>query len=76
MIAYLLTGVGITQYRTIESLTFGSLSKNLSFKIHENLLVPLLTLVTVHILFRQIIRIYLKTKKIAGTSKQRLRSIS
>jgi cytochrome b subunit of formate dehydrogenase len=51
-VVYALTGLGITQYRTIEPLTFGLLSKFLSFQIHDNLLIPFLILLTLHILLR------------------------
>jgi thiosulfate reductase cytochrome b subunit len=48
-ILYLLTGLGITQYQTVEAITFGLLNKNLSFNIHENLLAPFVTLLVLHI---------------------------
>ena len=35
IVLYLLTGFGITQYRVIEHLTFGLLSKALAFQIHD-----------------------------------------
>jgi len=56
-IVYLLTGLGITQYRITERLTFGLLSKSLSLNIHENLFVPFLALLSIHLLFRPIIQI-------------------
>ena len=62
-LVYLLTGLGITQYRIIEPLTFGVLSKSLSFKMHENLLIQFLTLLTLHIFFRPITWIIVKIKK-------------
>jgi len=62
-VVYLLTGLGITQYRSIEPLTFGLLSKNSSFRIHENLLIPFLVLLTLHILFKPITRIYYSRSK-------------
>jgi hypothetical protein len=62
-VVYLLTGLGITQYRIIELLTFGLLYKNLSFKIHENLLIPFLTLLSLHVLFGPIARAYFRLKK-------------
>ena len=46
---YLITGFGITEYRVVESLTFGLLTKSLSFKIHNNLWIPLLALLIFHI---------------------------
>jgi len=62
-VVYLLTGLGITQYRIIELLTFGLLYKNLSFQIHENLLMLFLTLLSLHILFGPIARAYFRLKK-------------
>jgi len=56
-IVYLLTGLGITQYRITERLTFGLLSKNVSLNIHENLLVPFLALLSIHLLFGHIMQI-------------------
>jgi len=61
-IAYLLTGLGITQYRAIERLTLGLLSKSLSFNIHEYMLIPFLIFLTAHILFRSFTRILLRLK--------------
>ena len=46
---YIITGLGITQYQTIEKLTFGILTKALSFKIHDNLLIPFLIFLFLHI---------------------------
>jgi len=63
-IVYVLTGLGITQYRIIELLTLGLLSKSFSLKIHENLLVPFLILLSMHILFRPITQIYSALKKV------------
>jgi len=56
MVLYVVTGLGITQFRTIETLTFGLLSKNLSFRIHDNLLIPFLILLIVHICLPYILR--------------------
>jgi cytochrome b subunit of formate dehydrogenase len=49
-IIYVLTGLGITQYRIIESITFGVLTKNLSFNIHDNLLIPFIILLISHVI--------------------------
>jgi len=62
-VVYLLTGLGITQYRIIEPITFGLLKKSLSFKIHENLLILFLTLLSLHILFGPIAWVYFRLKK-------------
>jgi len=49
VIIYLLTGFGITQYRIVEPLTFGLLTKNLAHRIHMNLEIPFIILVVLHI---------------------------
>jgi hypothetical protein len=53
---YLVTGLGITQYRLIEDVTFGLLSKNLSFRLHEALLGPFLILLGLYVFYRPIRR--------------------
>jgi hypothetical protein len=62
-ILYIITGLGITQYRITERLTFGLLSKSFSLSIHENLLVPFLILLSMHLLFRPITQIYSTLRK-------------
>ena len=62
-ILYVLTGLGITEFRTIEAATFGLLSKNLSFAIHDNLLIPFIVLLVVHVAFKPVKRIYLKRRR-------------
>ena len=49
VILYLVTGFGITEFRTVETLTFGLLTKNLAFKIHNNLWIPFIILLGLHI---------------------------
>ena len=58
--AYLLTGLGITQFRIVEPLTFGLLTKNLAFRVHEQLLIPFVVLLVLHIC----LALFLKDKKI------------
>jgi thiosulfate reductase cytochrome b subunit len=53
---YIVTGLGITEYRTIEAITFGLLTKNLSFRIHNDLLIPFLVLLVAHIVLRYALR--------------------
>lgn len=62
-LVYLLTGLGIMQYRIIEPLTFGLLSKSLSLRMHEDLLIPFSILLTLHIFFRPISWIIAKIKE-------------
>jgi len=57
IILYGITGFGITEYRTVELLTFGLLSKSLSFEIHNNLLIPFIVLLGLHI--------YQRTRKVS-----------
>jgi len=52
---YIVTGFGITSYRTVESITFGLLTKPLAFKIHDNLIIPFIVMIGLHI--------YQQTKK-------------
>jgi cytochrome b subunit of formate dehydrogenase len=49
LVLYLLTGFGITQFRVVEQATFGLLSKNLAFYIHNGLLIPFIVLLILHI---------------------------
>ena len=47
---YVLTGYGITEYRIVESLTLGIVTKPLSFAVHSNLTIPFIFLLGIHIL--------------------------
>ncbi|MFC2050081.1 hypothetical protein ACFLTN_02755 [Chloroflexota bacterium] len=49
IVLYLVTGFGITEYRVLEHLTFGFLTKPLAFKIHDNLIIPFIVLLGLHI---------------------------
>jgi thiosulfate reductase cytochrome b subunit len=49
LVLYVLTGFGITSYRAVEFLTFGLLTKPLAFKIHDNLIIPFVVLIGLHI---------------------------
>jgi dolichol kinase len=49
LVLYLITGFGITQYRVVEHLTLGLLTKPLAFMIHDNLLIPFIILMILHI---------------------------
>jgi len=62
IIVYVITGLGITEFRTVESLTFGLLTKSLAFKIHDSLLIPFLILLILHICFSSLTK--LKNKKV------------
>jgi hypothetical protein len=65
VIIYLITGFGITEYRIIESLTFGLLTKSLAHKIHMNLEIPFMILLVLHIWFLPLLK-YFKSKRAMG----------
>ncbi|VVB67104.1 Uncharacterised protein [Candidatus Norongarragalina meridionalis] len=49
IIVYIVTGLGITEYRTVEPLTFGMLTKPLAFQIHYDLIIPFVLLLALHV---------------------------
>jgi len=63
VIIYLITGFGITEYRIVEPLTFGLLTKNLAHKIHINLEIPFIILLILHIWLLPLLK-YFKSKKL------------
>ena len=48
-ILVVVTGLGITEYRTVEALTFGLLGKALAFKLHLWIWIPFLVLLAAHV---------------------------
>ena len=60
VILYVVTGFGITEFRTVETLTFGLLTKNLAFRIHETLWIPFAVLLAAHVLYSPIMRLWRK----------------
>ena len=63
VIIYLITGFGITEYRIVEPLTFGLLTKNLAHKIHINSEIPFIILLILHIWLLPLLK-YFKLKKL------------
>lgn len=63
VIIYLITGFGITEYRIVEPLTFGLLTKSLAQKIHMNLEIPFIILLILHLWLLPLLK-YFKSKKI------------
>ena len=49
IVLYVITGFGITKYQVVGKLSFGLLTKALSFKIHSVLIWPLIILAVVHV---------------------------
>jgi len=50
-VIYFITGFGISEFRTVEALSFGLLTKSLAFKMHNSLWVPFIVLLVLHIVF-------------------------
>jgi cytochrome b subunit of formate dehydrogenase len=48
-VVFLVSGFGITEFRIVETVTFGLFTKNLAFRIHEIVWVPFVILLVVHI---------------------------
>jgi cytochrome b subunit of formate dehydrogenase len=63
VIIYLITGFGITDYRIVETLTFGLLTKSLAHKIHINIVIPFIILLILHIWLLPLLK-YFKLKKL------------
>ena len=49
LVVYVVTGFGITEFRIVEWATFGLLGKALAFRMHDNLLIPFIILLVLHI---------------------------
>jgi len=49
IVLYGVSGFGITEFRTVETLTFGFLTKNLAFNIHNSLEIPFVILLLLHL---------------------------
>ena len=58
IVLYIVTGFGITEFRTVEALTFGLLTKNLAFRIHDAMVIPLIVLLALHIFFSPLLKLY------------------
>ena len=56
VIVYLITGFGITEYRVVESLTFGLLTKSLAQRIHMSVEIPFMILLILHIWLLPLLR--------------------
>jgi cytochrome b561 len=65
VIIYLITGFGITEYRIVERLTFGLLTKSLAYQIHIGLVIPFIILLILHIWILPLLK-YFKSKKLGN----------
>ena len=66
ILLYILTGYGITEFRAVESITFGLLSKPLAFKIHSWLIYPTAALLVLHVCLSWIMKLW-RNKRSAQT---------
>lgn len=49
VVLFLATGFGISEFKTVERLTLGLLTKQLAFRIHSELWLPLVVLLVLHV---------------------------
>jgi len=49
-VLFLITGFGITEFRVVENMTFGWLTKSWALKLHDNLWIPFVVLLVLHVL--------------------------
>lgn len=48
-VLFLLTGFGISQFRVVETITLGWLPKSWAFRLHDNLWIPFVILLVLHV---------------------------
>ncbi len=65
ILLYGISGFGITEYRIVEPATLGLLTRNLAFKIHDNLVVPMVVLLVLHVCFPYITK---RIKRLSAAS--------
>ena len=62
ILIYLVSGFGITEFRVVEALTLGLLTKSLAFKMHDVLWLPLLILLVLHMFMPSFSRLFRKLR--------------
>jgi len=63
VIVYLITGFGITEYRIVEPLTLGLLTKSLAQRIHINIEIPFIIFLVLHIWLLPLLK-HFRSKKL------------
>ena len=48
-VLFLVTGFGITEFRVVETMAFGWLTKSWALKLHDNLWIPFIVLLALHV---------------------------
>ena len=72
ILLYVLTGYGITEFRTVERITFGLLTKPLSFQIHHYLIYPMAALLSLHVVLPIVMRFARRGRVQAEVPKRRV----
>jgi len=49
-ILFLVTGFGISEFRVVETITLGWLTKSWALRLHDNLWIPFVALLVLHVL--------------------------
>ena len=72
ILLYVITGYGITEFRTVERVTFGLLTKPLSFKMHDYLVYPTAALLLLHVALPIVLRLVRRSRAHAMVPKRRI----
>lgn len=56
IVVYIVTGFGITEFQTVEPLTFGLMGKAGAMRLHDNMEIPFIVLIGVHIFLILVLR--------------------
>jgi cytochrome b561 len=48
-VLFLITGFGISEFRVVETITLGWLTKSWALKLHDNLWIPFVVLLVLHV---------------------------
>jgi len=65
ILLYIVSGFGITEFRVVETLTFGLLTKPLAFKLHDYIFIPFAILLAMHILLTLAFRSRVNSKNVS-----------
>lgn len=65
-IILVVSGLGITQYQVVSTLTFGLLSKALAFKLHLSLWIPFVVVFAAHVVLTT--RLFRRRRRTKGDS--------
>jgi len=63
-VLFLTTGFGISEFRVVETITLGWLSKSWAFRLHDNLWIPFVVLLALHVLLPFVLKRKVKEVKL------------